>query len=184
MTDTQPLVAAKNIGESLCLTYRNDFERALGYELISGHLAFEPFMMAVKEDCLNSTGLSEAFQRSPRSAISSLLLAAQCKLLPGSKYGLFYLIPRKMSRKLANGTWDKIPEVTPLIGYKGLATMAQRHPRVHSVEAFNVYEGEEFDFLPGEGKIHHRWSPKVDRTDEALIASYAKVVIKIGRAHV
>ena len=178
MTDLdQPLVPAKNIGESLCLTYRHDFERALGYELISGHLAFEPFMMAVKEDVLNQPKLAEAFQASPRSAISCLLLAAQCKLLPGSKYGLFYLIPRAMSRKQANGSWTKTPEVTPLIGYKGLATMAQRHPRVHSVEAFCVYEGEEFDYLPGEGKIHHRWSPKVDRSDAKMVAAYAKVII-------
>ena len=39
MTDTDvPLVPAKNIGESLCLTYRHDFERALrgGFRNVGG----------------------------------------------------------------------------------------------------------------------------------------------------
>jgi len=166
MTETN--IQIKNPGEALCIQYKHDFERALGYELITGQLGFDSFLMAVKEDVLNSPKLSDAFRKSPATAISALLLAAQCKLLPGSKYGLLYLIPR--NRK-------GFPEVQPLIGYKGLATMAQRHPRVHSVEAFLVYEGEEFDYNPGEGRVHHKWNPSIERPDEAIIAAYAKVII-------
>ena len=159
---------AKNIGEALCLRYRDDFEKALGYELISGHLAFDNFLMAVKEDVLRSDKLREAFHASPGSAIECLIMAAQCKLLPGSKYEMFYLIPRRIK-----GT----PTVTPLIGYKGLMEMSKRHPRVHSIEGFCVYEGEKFQFLPGEGKIIHEWDPNCDRSDDKIVAAYAKAII-------
>lgn len=176
MTDATNLPVTKNPGEALCLHYRQDFERALGYELISGHLAFEPFMMAVKADVMREPKLREAFAACPQSAIDALMLAAQCKLLPGGAYGLFYLIPRNMNRKTANG-WQKRMEVTPLIGYKGLATMAARHPRVHSVEAACIYEGEEFSLERGSGRLHHPWDPRLDRPDSAIIGAYAKVVI-------
>lgn len=162
------IVVSKNIGEALCLRYRQDFERALGYELISGHLSFDNFLMAVKEDVLRSDKLREAFEASPGSAIECLVMAAQCKLLPGGKYELFYLIPRNIKG---------VPTVTPLIGYKGLMEMSKRHPRVHSIEGFCVYEGEEFEFLPGEGRIVHKWSPTVDREDSKIIAAYAKAII-------
>lgn len=166
----------KNIGEALVLRYQEKFEKALGYELISGHLSFGNFMIAVAEDVANSPKLAEAFHASPGTAISALLFAAQCKLIPGSRYGYLYLIPRNMSRKTASG-WTKVPEVTCLLGYKGLMEMSKRHPRVHKIEAQVVYKGEEFAFLPGESKIIHKWSPDVERTDENVVAAYARCVI-------
>lgn len=162
------IVVSKNIGEALCLRYRSDFERALGYELISGHLSFDNFLMAVKEDVLRSDKLREAFEASPGSAIECLVMAAQCKLLPGGKYELFYLIPRNIKG---------VPTVTPLIGYKGLMEMSKRHQRVHSIEGFCVYEGEEFAFNPGEGTCRHVWRWDVERDDNKIIAAYAKAII-------
>ena len=167
---TEQLPVAKNVGEALCVKYRADFESALNYEMISGHLKFEPFMAAVKQDVLNSKKLAEAFQSSPGSAINALLMAAQCKLLPGGAYDLFYLIPRWNGRQ-------KCLEVQPMLGYKGMCELAQRHPRVHKIEAFLVYEGEVFEFNPGEGRIVHKWGLDVDRSDDKLIAAYARVII-------
>lgn len=171
-----PVVQSKNIGEQLVTRYQDKFEKALGYELISGHLSFGNFMVAVAEDVATNEKLAAAFSASPASAMSCLLMAAQCKLLPGSKYGMFYLIPRNMSRKTPSG-WQKIPEVTALIGYKGLMEMAKRHPRVHSITAQVVYEGEEFAFLPGEAKIVHKWRGDIERTDDKIVAAYARCVI-------
>ncbi len=171
-----PVVQSKNIGEQLVTRYQDKFEKALGYELISGHLSFGNFMVAVAEDVANSEKLAAAFAASPATAMSCLLMAAQCKLLPGGKYGMFYLIPRNMSRKTSSG-WVKIPEVTALIGYKGLMEMAKRHPRVHSITAQVVYEGEEFAFLPGEAKIVHKWRGDIERTDDKIVAAYARCII-------
>jgi phage RecT family recombinase len=182
MADTQDVEVVEavekfaNVGEAICVTYRKDFESALNYEMISGHLKFEPFMAAVKQDVLNNQGLADAFQASPGSAINALLMAAQCKLLPGSGYDLFYLIPRWNGKR-------KCKEVQPMIGYKGMCELAQRHPRVHKIEAFCVYEGEEFEFRPGEGKLIHKFGLDVDRSDDNLIAAYARVVITDPSGH-
>lgn len=163
--------------EKLVEHYRADMERALAYELISGPpLAFGPFLAAVKEDVGNNPKLAAAVRASPGSLISALLYAAQCKLLPGGAYKQLYLIPRNMRRKRGND-WQSLPEVTRMLGYHGICTMMQRCPRVHSVQAFCVYDGEEFDYEPGAGRIHHKWSPKVERVDDAIVLAYAKVVI-------
>ena len=165
------------VAEQYCTLYEDRIKKALSYELISGPpLAYEPLVAAVMEDVSNSQKLGQAIRESPQSFISCLMMAAQCKLLPGGKYDLFYLIPRRMSRKTADG-WTKVMEVTPLIGYKGLSHMAQQHPRVHSVEAFCVFQGEEFSYEPGTGRLHHVWNPDVDRDDDKLVAAYAKAII-------
>jgi phage RecT family recombinase len=165
MTD---LPAVKNPGEALCIHYQDDLQRALGYELISGHLSFGNFLMAVKEDVMGDQRLREAFQQNPGSAVSALVMAAQCKLLPGAKYELFYLTTRMVKGR---------PTVVPIIGYKGLMEMSKRHPRVHSVEAFCVYQGEDFDVDPGQGTIRHKWRFDVERTDDKIVAVYAKAIV-------
>ena len=164
----------KNPGEALCLRFRSDIENALNYELVTGALAFMPFMAAVKQDVLNNKRLAEAFATSPQTAINALMLAAQCKLLPGSAYDFVYLIPRSNKGRL---------EVQPMIGYKGMCELAKRHPRVHKVEAFLVYKGERFAFNPGQGKLDHEFGLDVDRSDENIIAAYAKVVITDPAGH-
>jgi phage RecT family recombinase len=165
------------VAEQYCTLYEDRIKKALAYELISGpSLAYEPLVAAVMEDVANSQKLGQAIRESPQSFISCLMMAAQCKLLPGGKYDLFYMIPRRMSRKTADG-WSKVMEVTPLIGYKGLSHMAQQHPRVHSVEAFCVFKGEKFSFSPGTGVLVHDWDPDVSREDDDLVAAYAKAII-------
>jgi len=127
-------------------------------------------MAAVKLDVATNDRLADAIMAAPGSFVKALLLAAQCKLLPGGAYDLFYLIPR-WNRKL------KCNEVTPLIGYKGLTDMAQRHPRVHKIEAHLVYEGEVFECDPGAGRLTHKVNLLSDRSAEKVIGGYARVVI-------
>lgn len=168
---------ATKVAEDLMVYYQRDFERALAYELTTGTpLAFGSFLAAVKEDVGNNSQLQAAVRSSPGTLISSLLFAAQCKLLPGARYKKVYLIPRKMSRKTARG-WDKVPEVTAMLGYHGIAEMIQRCPRVHSCTAELVYDGEEFEYDRGTGKLHHPRRFGLDRSDDKIIGAYAKVVI-------
>jgi len=167
---------AQNAGEWLCVQKRSEIEAALNYSLVRQGpipMAFEPFASAVVADVLRDKAigkgtLEKAIVASPETAFEALTRAAQFKLLPGSAYRKFFLIPRTRRGRL---------EVNGQIGYMGLCDVTTRHPRVHSVEAFLVYEGEEFDFNPGTGKLHHRWNPRVDRSDDAMIAGYAKVII-------
>lgn len=143
-----------------------DIRRALNYEMISqpqgGALSIDSFLASVRLDVASNDRLAKAVRAAPGSFLKSIMLAAQCKLLVGNHYGLFYLIPR-WNKKL------RCEEVTPMIGYNGMCEMAQRHPRVHKVEAFLIYEGEAFSFNPGVGKLVHEYNLDVDRSDDTAV---------------
>lgn len=159
MSDTPQPVAIRNPVEALAVRYRETIEGAL-----NNVLAWPAFIAAIKADCIQQPKLMEAANENPGSLIDAMILAAQLKLLPGSAYGLFYLIPRRMKGRMT---------VTTITGYKGLCELAQRHPRVHSVEAFPVYAGEEFSWNPGSAEVQHRYSWDVDRSDENIVGVYA-----------
>jgi len=184
MTDTdlpQELIELNSVQkdreyvEKLCLIpqYREGLQRALNYELVragSLPMSFDSFLASVTLEVASNEKLAKAVRSDPSSFLKSISLAAQLKLLVGSAFDLFYLIPR----------WNKEGKylyVSHLTGYKGLCDVAQRHPRVHKVEAFLVYDGEEFDYNPGAGTCHHKYDPRVDRSEDAIVLAYSKVVI-------
>ena len=163
-----------NYAEGLVKHFEADVLNALNYDQISnprgGPMTMQSFIASVKLDVGTNDRLAKAMMASPGSFAKSIMLAAQCKLLVGGSYDLFYLIPR----------WNKklgVEEITPLIGYKGLCELAQRHPRIHKVEAHLVFEGEAFSFNPGTGKLDHQVDLMAERTEDKLIGGYARVVI-------
>lgn len=177
LADFRELVAEKKdtgFARGLIERCEADILAALNYEMISsprgGPMTMPSFMAAVNLEVASNERLGKAMRASPASFVKSVMLAAQCKLLVGNAYDLFYLIPR----------WNKklgCEEVTPLIGYKGLCELAQRHPRVHKVDAVLVYEGEEFHYDAGAGKLRHIVNLLGDRSMDKVIGGYARVVI-------
>lgn len=150
-----------------------DIMSALNYSQITnprGMMTPESFVAAVKLDVATNERVARAMMAAPGSFAKAILLAAQCKLLVGGSYDLFYLIPR-WSKRLG------CEEITPLIGYKGLCELAMRHPRVHKVEANLVFDGESFDYDAGAGKLTHKVNILGERTEEKMIGGYARVVI-------
>lgn len=172
MTDQPPVARPQNPVEALVLNYRQRFEGAL----VDKGVKFDPFLAAVLTDCVRQPKLAKAATENPGSLLECLMVCANAGLLPGSAHQLFYLIPRDMSVKV-KGEWTKRLTCTFIIDYRGLMTMAQRHPRVHSVEAFLVYEGEPFDFDPGNGTVLHKWRGDVSRKDENIVAAWAKATL-------
>lgn len=159
----------KNPVEALVTTYRARIESTLNQMI-----AYPSFLTAVLEDCANNQRLREAAQQAPETMIATLMTAAQMKLLPGSKYKRYYLIPRKNHGRM---------EVTGMTSYQGLAEVAQRHDRVHSIEAFCVYDGEPFDFDPMNGVYHHKVNLLGDRSDEKLIGAYMVARVTEKNSH-
>lgn len=160
--------------EGLIKHFSEDVKNALNYDQISnprqGQMTMESFLASVKLEVGTNDRLVKAMFAAPGSFAKAIMLAAQCKLLVGGSYDLFYLIPR----------WNKklgVEEVTPLIGYKGLCELATRHPRVHKVEAHLVFEGEEFSYDAGAGKLTHKVNLMGERTEEKMVGGYARVVI-------
>lgn len=154
--------------------FRGDLEKALNYDQITaprgGAMTLASFEASVALEVSTNERLAEAMFANPASFMKSIMLAAQCKLLVGGAYNLFYLIPRQ-NRK------ERRLEVTPLIGYKGLTDLAYRHPRVHKVDAVLVFEGEEWDYDSGAGKLTHKVRLDVERDEEHIVGGYARVVI-------
>jgi phage RecT family recombinase len=163
-----------NYAEGLVKHFESDVMNALNYDQISnprgGPMTMESFLASVKLDVGTNERLAKAMFASPGSFAKAIMLAAQCKLLVGGSYDLFYLIPR-YNKKLG------VEEVTPLIGYKGLCELAQRHPRVHKVEAHLVFASESFSYNPGTGKLDHQVGLSGDRSEESMVGGYARVVI-------
>lgn len=163
-----------NYAEGLIRHFEEDVMNALNYDQISnprgGPMTIQSFMASVKLDVSTNERLAKAMFASPGSFAKAIMLAAQCKLLVGGSYDLFYLIPR-YNKKLG------VEEITPLIGYKGLCELAQRHPRVHKVEAHLVFASESFSYNPGTGKLDHQVGLNGDRSEESMVGGYARVVI-------
>src|SRR6185436_81681 len=79
----------------------------------------------------------------PASFLGAVMTCAQLGLEPGL-LGEVYLIPRRN-------------EVTMIIGVRGLIKMATRSGEVLSVDASEVYEGDEFDYELGTAPtVHHK----------------------------
>lgn len=135
-------------------------------------IGFQPWLASVYNDFQREPKLCQAAAQAPETVWECLMVAASCRLMPGAAAGSFYLIPRW------NGKEQRMT-CTFIVGYKGLAELAYRHPRVHKAEAFVVYKGEDFDFNPGEDKLVHRWRMDVERTDENIVAAYSKVTLTI-----
>lgn len=170
MTDVQQRQI--NPVEALVLDYRPRFEGAL----VNKPMQFDSFLAAVLSDCVRQPKLMEAARQAPETMLEALMVCANAGLMPGGAFDQFYLIPRLMTRRRGEQRIRR-QEVTFITGYKGLCTMAYRHPRVHAVEAFLVYKGEEFDFDPGAGVVRHKYSWGIDRSDINIVGGYSRVVL-------
>jgi len=166
-TEANPVVAIEARRKvSAWLTERTQHFEDL---LVGKGIQARTFIAAVASDAMREPRLAEAIRQSPETLLEQLSVCAGAGLLPGSAYGQFYLIPRWASKR------NRI-EVTSITGYKGLSDMAYRHARVFSVTSNVVFEGEQFEFDPGEQRIVHKWNPDVPREKlEHVHAAYARV---------
>ncbi|MGD9731281.1 MAG: recombinase RecT [Desulfamplus sp.] len=106
----------------------------------------------------------------PDSLVGCLFSAAQLGLEPGKNIGHFYMIPRAKT-------------CTMLVGYKGMLELARRSGEIESIEAHEVFEGDEFDYSWGITPVL-RHKPKITKRDskEKPILVYALAMLKTGRA--
>lgn len=169
MSDLPAQAPKKNALAALVARYEGQLQDALNQRI-----EWNVFTSAVQGDLLRNPKLLEAAAASPSSVLECLLMSATLGLLPGAAYEQFYMVPFKVKGQ---------PTVKPIIGYKGLCRVAQRHPRVHSVEAFLVYEGEPCEIDVGEGIVRHRRQFGVDRSDDKILGAYSVIRITAPETH-
>lgn len=88
-------------------------------------------------------------QCTTESFMSSVMQSAQLGLEPGSALGLAYLVPFNKSVKNSTGQWVKVKECQLIIGYRGMISLARRSGEILSINAYCVYEKDEFSYQLG-----------------------------------
>lgn len=106
---------------------------------------------------------------SASSIVGALLKSAQLNLEPNTILGECYLIPRRIK-----GKWEANFEM----GYKGLIKLAYRSGDVKLVQAYEVYESDNFDADYGENKVIHK--PVLSGNRGGVIAYWARYILKDG----
>lgn len=92
----------------------------------------------------------------PQSFMGALMNAAQLGLEPNTPLGQAYLIPYENKRKI-KGEWTKVPEVQFQLGYKGMVDLAHRSGEFLTIQAYEVYENDEFEYEYGlDPKLYHK----------------------------
>lgn len=108
----------------------------------------------------------------PLSIYTAVHQALQLGLEPESPLGHFYMVPRK--NRHANNELEAVP----LIGYKGFCELARRSGEIAKLDAHVIYEGEEFTYDRGQGRVSHPYKFEVDRSDSKIIGAYAYAKLK------
>lgn len=105
------------------------------------------------------------------SLLNAVRHCVQLGLEPASPLGLVYIIPYKS-------------EATVVVGYKGLIELALRSGKVESIDAQNVYLGDEIDVVLGTtASITHR-PTGTTRNDASIESTYAYAFLPGARAPV
>jgi len=116
--------------------------------------------------------LREAAENNPGSLLVALLDAARLGHEPGTSD--YYLTPRKRKNR---STGRRELEVLGIEGYRGIVKRMLNNPVVLAVKCEAVYDGDTFDYVPGEhDRPIHRADWFGDRGQ--LIGAYAYAVLQ------
>ena len=122
------------------------------------HLTAEKLMRLVTGEVKKVPALAKC---SVASVMRCVMEAARLGLQPGGALGQFYIVPYGS-------------EATPIVGYRGLITLARRSGKIKRLEAHVVYEADEFAVRFGtDPGLTHVPSLKGDRGD--IVAAYMVV---------
>lgn len=123
-------------------------------KLLPAGMNDERFFMQVRRALMNNPALAEC---QPATLIGAVLEAADLGLDPSGRLGSAYLVPYK-------------GKVTLIPGYRGLIDLAGRSGLVRSINAWAVYEKDEF-------RVRHGFTPEhipfMSKTGEAPGQWYA-----------
>ena len=116
---------------------------------------------------------------SPESVALALMTCAELNLQPSAALGHVYLIPRydKKSRGMNLGL---------IIGYKGYLELIRRNCDVKNIYAGVAFRGEDFTISVDSDGPTIRHAPSledVDRSPEAVLASYVIIKMKSGATY-
>lgn len=78
----------------------------------------------------------------PKQVVCEALKAATLHLPVNKALGFSYIVVYNNNVKLADGSWQKVPTPTFMVGYKGFIQLAMRTGQYETINADIVYDGE------------------------------------------
>ena len=155
--DTTSKAIAKADNSLLGLLKSPDVQRQLSL-VATKHLTAEKLMRLVTTEVKKTPALAEC---SIASVMACVMECARLGLQPGGALGQFYMVPFK-------------GVATPIVGYRGLITLARRSGKIRRLEAHVVYEADTFEVRFGtDPGLTHIPSLKAERGD--IVAAYMVV---------
>lgn len=157
-TDTTSKAIAKVPDNSLLGLLASPDVQAQINKVATKHLTAEKLMRLVTGEVKKTPALAKC---SVASVMRCVMEAARLGLQPGGALGQFYIVPYGA-------------EATPIVGYRGLITLARRSGKIRRLEAHVVYEADEFRVRFGtDPGLTHIPSMKAERGD--IVAAYMVV---------
>lgn len=158
-------VPAKKKPASLVTTLlSNSFKKQLALA-VPKHLTPERMARIAVTELRKTPAL---LKTSPESFMGAVMQSAQLGLEPGSALGQAYLVPYGNTCQL-------------IIGYRGMIDLARRSGQILSLNAYAVYEGDDFNYCLGlHPDIHHIPSTDADRSKQKITFVYAVANLKGG----
>lgn len=140
----------------------------------------EHFIQACMTHYLNSG--SNMLKADPLTFVRACVEAAQLGLKPDPVLGECYIIPRQISFKRQDGTWDKKWVAQFQMGYRGVLKLVRRSDQIRDVNPIVVYANDTFKVRLGtEGSIEHEPYYMLGHTDPGdVVAAYSVVTFKDG----
>lgn len=146
----------------------DNFKKQLSVAL-PRHLTADRFARVILTECRKNPALAQCSQE---SFFGAVLQCAQLGLEPASALGHCYLVPYRNGR-------SQTRECQLLIGYRGMIDLARRSGQIKTLQAFVVYEDDEFSYSLGlHPDIQHKPSSKADKGQ--VVAVYAVAILADG----
>lgn len=159
-TPPQPPSRATSMRLADCKTIADalqtaQFQRAVA-DAAPSHMTSQRLMATFRQAARNNPAFNEC---NLMSVLGTFMTCTFLGLEPNTPLGQAYMIPFKRRR------WDKASrqmvddgyDLQLIIGYQGYLDLAFRNPRVQSIAAHAVYEGDDFSFEYGSNEhLQHR----------------------------
>ncbi len=149
---TMKLRDAKTIGDAL---QTSQFQRAVA-DALPAHMTAQRMMATFRQAARNNPAFNEC---NLMSVLGVMMTCTFLGLEPNTPQGHAYMIPFKKKRydKAARKLVDDGYDLQLVIGYQGYLDLAYRSPRVSSIAAHAVHEGDDFSFEYGSNEhLQHR----------------------------
>lgn len=126
--------------------YLDDNRVKTGIAAVAGKFLTADRMLKL---CINAVKKTPDLQKcDPQTVLGAMMASAALGLEPNTIQQQAFLIPYARNTKV-NGQWTKVYDCQFQVGARGFVTLAYRSPRIKSLRAEAIHEGDLFEHMMG-----------------------------------